>query len=159
MQNQEFNMARGVLFALGAAIAVGALWTVLIGLLSTFDGNQYSIFGAGGFIGGAIAGILGSLAATAYRLGKGKPDIVGMVIVGLVSALAAAGAVIMGFAWVFPSVSFVFELAEFDSDFGSSFWLAVAIATAVAAVVGAITVKAAVKKDETPPTPPAPPQA
>jgi len=60
-QTETFNTGKGVLFALGAAIVIAALWAVLIRLI---DG------GTGGAIGGGIAALVGVVSATAYRFGK-----------------------------------------------------------------------------------------
>ena len=156
-QTQEINMGKGILFALGAAVVIGFLWAALIMFI---DG------GTGGLIGGVIAAALGALTAAAYRFGKGKTDVTGMVIVGLISALASIGAIIVGLGWLFSDAGLVggifdgirltFDLLGLDATFSSAFWFDIAVVGAVSAVAGASAVKgaSAIKKNQPPAPPP-----
>jgi len=82
MENEnavEYNMKKGILFAfIGMMIGI-VIWlaTIVIFRLGTY-----------GVVDGILAAILGILVASGYQKGLGKPTIIGLILVALMTALA-----------------------------------------------------------------------
>ena len=151
MENEnvvEFNIGKGILFALAGAIVGCVVWLAVIAL---------SGWGTGGAVGGALAAVLGMLVAGAYQKGQGKSGIVGIILVALITFAAAAVAFIFGLSiylynegignGVFDALDRIFDLLGNDTRFTSAFIQDFAISIG-ASVVVAIATMVGKKKDK-----------
>ncbi|MCL2563786.1 MAG: hypothetical protein FWE08_07100 [Oscillospiraceae bacterium] len=143
----KYNMGKGILFALIGMVVGFGLWLAVIALFGV---------GTGGAVGGALAAVLGMAVAAGYKLGQGKPGVVGIVIVALLTAIAAAGVIIFGSAIilyqegfgssVWEALDLLFGLMEISADVSRVFFQDLAISVGIATVLAIVAMVGGNKK-------------
>ena len=150
MENEktvEFNTGKGILFALAGMIIGFAIWLAVIALFG---------IGTGGAIGGVFAAVLGMLVAGGYRKGSGKPGAVGIIIVVLLTFVAAAAAITLGVAFqiyregmgdsVFEALEILFDLLGTNRQLTTAFLQDFIISTGASVVMAIVSLVGTGKK-------------
>ena len=86
MEN-EANMGKGILFAVGGMVAGFAVWVTVIALFG---------IGTGGLVGGALGGALGALVGLGFQKGSGEVNAAGYAIIVVITLIGAVGALLLG---------------------------------------------------------------
>jgi len=152
MENEKlvkYNTFLGILFAIGGAILGLAVWLGFIALLG---------MGTAGMIGGAFAAVLGMLVAGAYRTGRGRPGIVGIIFVVPITFVAAAVVVTVGTAFilthhdmaydVFNGLDVLTDALDSGGRLASAFFQDFFIAVGIAVVTSIVSVAGGRKKKQ-----------
>jgi len=101
--NEEMNIGKGLLFSIVVAVILAAVWIAIIALTG---------FGIGGAVGGAIAGGVGAIISAAYQKGAGRVNILGYVIIVILTIIAVVGALALGVAFHLANEGLVNSFAD-----------------------------------------------
>jgi len=143
-----FNTGKGILFAFGGMLLGIILWVAVIALLGT---------GTGGAVGGAAAAVIAMLVAGGYKLGKGKPGAVGIIIAALFSLIAVVVSITAGTSFmiyaegigasVMDSFDLLLELLPINDVLRRAFLQDLLICAGIAVVMAIVTAVGNKKKD------------